>query len=376
MSIVASKTDNAVVIMDEEGNFEWVNEGFTRIYNLTFDEFVTKRGKNILEVSSNPDIKKTLTKCINEKKTVSYKFSYQKESKEEVWVQTTITPILNDKGDISKLIAIDSDITDIKKAEKEILRQRDEITDSFIYSTHIQNALLPSCEYIKQILPNTFIFYKPKEIIGGDFYWVYKQKDKIIIAVADCTGHGVPGALMSMIGITFLNEIIINKQITDPADILDRLRIRVIKALHQSEDDESSKDGMDISLCVINTQLKVLEYAGANNPLLITKKNEFTELSPDKMPISIHRMNGKQFSKKEIKIQSGNLIYLFSDGFADQFGGPDNKKFQKSNFKQLLLDVSALPINEQLKKISQTFDNWCGSQEQIDDVTVMCIKVD
>ncbi|NOZ47144.1 MAG: SpoIIE family protein phosphatase [Chlorobi bacterium] len=376
LSIAASKTDNAIVIMDAEGNFEWINEGFTRIYNLTLEEFITKRGKNILEVSSNPDIKKIIAKCLTEKITVNYEFSYKKESNEDVWVQTTITPILDKKGNISKLIAIDSDITDIKNAEKEIIRQRDEITDSIIYSKHIQNAILPTIEYTKKLLPDSFIFYKPKEIIGGDFYWVSKQGEKIIIAVADCTGHGIPGALMSMIGITFLNEIVNNKRITDPAEIINRLRVRIINALHQSEEEEGSKDGMDIALCVINKKTNILEYAGANNPLFIIKNNELIELLPDKMPVSIHRMNGRQFTKKEIKIQSGNLIYLFSDGFADQFGGQDNKKFRKSNFKQLLIDISISPINEQLKIISQSFEKWCGINEQVDDVIVMGFMID
>ncbi len=381
LSIVASETDNGVMIMDAWGNLEWINQGFTKMFGYTFDEIISEKGRNLVETSSNINIHDIILSIRETKKPVIYISENTTKSGEKKWVQSTITPILDNNNEVVKLVAIDSNISKLKKAEKEITRQRDEIsmqkkeiTDSIIYSRHIQNAILPTNEYIREIIPNSFILYKPKEIIGGDFYWVSEQEGKIIIAVADCTGHGVPGALMSMIGVTFLNEIVNNKKITRPAEILNRLRKRVIEALHQSEEDESSHDGMDIALCVIDTKTNKLSFAGANNPIIIVENNEYTEIKPDKMPISIHHMKDKVFVQKEMKITSGHTIFLFSDGFADQFN-MEGKKFLKRKFKELLKNISSLPFDKQKEKLKNTFVEWQGETEQVDDVTVMGFKL-
>ncbi len=382
LSIVASETDNSIVITDAQGYFEWINEGFTKMFGYTFDELISEKGNNIIDSSSNPKIKEIIQSIQETKKPSIYVSENTAKSGNKIWVQTTLTPILDKNDKIVKLVAIDSNISKMKKAEMEITRQRDEIsmqkkeiTDSIIYSKHIQTAILPSPEFFAGIIPEAFIFYKPKEIIGGDFYWTTEQDNKIIVAVADCTGHGVPGALMSMIGITFLNEIIINKRITNPAQILTRLRNRVISALHQTESENSAQDGMDIALCVIDTHKNTLQYAGANNPIIICKNGKFTELKPDKIPIRYYYMSDKDFSVKETKITKEETIYLFSDGFADQFGGTKNKKFLKSNFKQLLAEISVLHISKQAQKLDQVFNDWKSRQEQVDDVTVLGFKI-
>ena len=215
LSIIARETNNAIMILDSNYDIMWINQGFTRMFGFTTEQLNNERGKNLLEISGNTDIYQNLKKVLFNKKTIIYDSQNTKRDGAKIWTQTTVTPIIDEYNNVTQLIAIDSDISQLKKAEKEITHQRDEIawqkkeiTDSIIYSKRIQNAILTSKENISQIIPDSFIIYIPKEIIGGDFYWMRKQGNEIIIAVADCTGHGVPGALMSMLGITLLNDIV------------------------------------------------------------------------------------------------------------------------------------------------------------------------
>ncbi|MFC2086502.1 two-component regulator propeller domain-containing protein, partial [Bacteroidota bacterium] len=263
----------------------------------------------------------------------------------------------------------------VNQRTREISKQKKEITDSIVYSKHIQNAILPDKKTISQIIPNSFIFYLPREIIGGDFYWLIQKGSKIFIAVADCTGHGVPGALMSMLGITFLGEIVLTHKRTDPAKILNLLREKIISSLHQTQDEESSRDGMDISICVIDTKKSKLLYAGANQPITICNNGNLKEYMPDKMPIRQHHMKDKSFATREIELLENDIIYMYSDGYADQFGGEDGRKLLKSNFRKILANASKIRIEEQLQYIAKTFDDWKKDQDQIDDVLVLGFKL-
>jgi serine phosphatase RsbU (regulator of sigma subunit) len=263
---------------------------------------------------------------------------------------------------------------ELKAAYDEIHEKNTEITDSINYASRIQAALLPREEILKKFLPEHFILFLPRDIVSGDYYWASQVENKVIFTAADCTGHGVPGAFMSMLGISFLNEIVDERNITDPGKILDDLRKNVMKALKQSGKEEEQKDGMDMAVCAYDTANKVLEYAGAYNPLYLVRNSELGEYKADRMPISYFGDRVDAFQTQTIKISPGDQIYIFSDGYADQFGGPEGKKFKYKTLKQLLLDIRQEPMEKQVKILKERFDEWKGEFEQIDDVVLMGVR--
>ncbi len=317
----------------------------------------------------------------------------------------------------AKNIALEQANEEISTQRDEIEAQRDivleqkqyieniheEVTSSIRYAKRIQGALMTAKIQLNEVLGEYFIVFKPRDIVSGDFFWATKVKKWLIFCVADCTGHGVPGAFMSMLGISFLNEIVRKEEVTNAAEVLNHLRESVITSLNQKNNISHNNseinvvDGMDISLCVLNTETLKLQFAGANNPLYIVKKLkaesckvetqsfennklsnlknfELYELKGDKMPIAVY-LHMEPFKLQETQLQKGDLIYLFSDGFADQFGGKNNKKFKYNALKELLINNSQLPINKQKEIIETTFNDWKGKNKQIDDVTIMGVKI-
>ena len=266
----------------------------------------------------------------------------------------------------------------LELAEKNrlITEQTKEITDSIQYASRIQNAILPPEEYINNLISDQFILYRPRDIVSGDYYWMTEKNGKIITMVADCTGHGVPGAFMSMLGVAFLNEIVSKHDFDISADlILNELRAQIIESLHQTGREGENQDGMDVSLYILDMKEMMLEYAGANNPLLIFRDDELIELKPDKMPIGIHTRAKNPFNRQQIKIKEGDMLYSFSDGYPDQFGGPQDKKFMIKNFKKLLAEVHRKDLSEQKRILEKTLDNWMADTNQIDDILVMGVRI-
>ncbi|HAF29097.1 MAG TPA: hypothetical protein DCG75_08625 [Bacteroidales bacterium] len=262
------------------------------------------------------------------------------------------------------------------KIQHDIVRkQNKKIEDSILYAKRIQSAVLPPNRFIQHLLSEHFIFYKPRDIVSGDFYWTKQVDDKIYIAAADCTGHGVPGALMSMLGITFLNEIITKNPNIHANEILNELRIHIISSLRQTGSSGESRDGLDIALCVIDHERKILEYAGANNPLYLIRNCELIETKADRMPIGIHRRAKESFQNNVIELTKDDLVYIFSDGFVDQFGGEDGRKFLSANFKKLLVDNCSKTLVEQKRIIEKTFDDWKGERKQLDDILIIGFKI-
>lgn len=254
----------------------------------------------------------------------------------------------------------------------QIAYQKKHITDSIVYAKRIQTALLPSLELFSDELEH-FVLYKPLDIVSGDFYWVNRQGNLQTIISADCTGHGVPGAFMSMLGVTMLNEIILAKDIVMPDQILNNLRREIIGALKQSEADDKVKDGMDMAVCVIDFSTSRLYYAGANCPLYLIRGKELTHYRPDKMPVAIHYRMG-DFTLHTIELMKGDCFYIFSDGYADQFGGPDQKKFMSARMKEELVRVSEMPMIQQGERLNDLFVKWQGDNPQVDDVTIIGIR--
>jgi serine phosphatase RsbU (regulator of sigma subunit) len=262
---------------------------------------------------------------------------------------------------------------DLAAAQRDqIAYQKKHITDSIMYAKRIQTALIPSLELFSDKLDH-FVIYKPLAIVSGDFYWVTAKDNIQVIISADCTGHGVPGAFMSMLGVTMLNEIVNEKHIIMPDQIIENLRQGVIKSLKQVLDEDTVKDGMDISVCTVDFAQNILWWAGANNPLYLVRGGELTHYRPDKMPVAIHyRM--LPFTLNTIELQKGDTFYIFSDGFSDQFGGPNEKKFMSAKLKETLVQITDRPMLEQGKILERIFEEWRGDNPQVDDVTLIGVR--
>lgn len=293
----------------------------------------------------------------------------------------------------------------VKERTAEILLQKDEIhlqkliveekhreiSDSINYAKRIQSALLTSQEYWDSISPENFVIWRPKDVVSGDFHWAYQvnigskhlmtSQEVAVWCAADCTGHGVPGAMMSMLGMSFLNEIVIENVNLKPADILNKLRKKITSALeHGGTGNIEQKDGMDMALCVWHKKNNLLHYAGANNPVWImrpikdTRSHEIIELKANRMPVGYHT-EAKDFTETSFQLLQGDAIYCFTDGFVDQFGGPDGKKYKSKKFKELLLSLQHLNMKEQALMINKEFNDWRGNNEQIDDLCLVGIKI-
>jgi len=255
----------------------------------------------------------------------------------------------------------------------QIGQQQKAIMDSITYAQTIQDSLLPSEQLLKKLLPEHFILYKPRDIVSGDYYWVSDHPDHFYVAAADCTGHGVPGAFMSMLGMALMNEIVNKNHQIDPDSLLNQLRDQIIETLHQQGDPGTAKDGMDMVVCKIDRKDHTLHFAGANNPLYLVRNGELTEYRTDKMPVSIHLVM-TPFKGHKIILEPGDAVYLFSDGFADQFGGPDGKKFKYRALKELLASNFQKEMSQQGQILDKAFEGWKGDLEQIDDVVVIGLK--
>ncbi|MCK4747606.1 MAG: SpoIIE family protein phosphatase [Bacteroidales bacterium] len=280
------------------------------------------------------------------------------------------------------------------ETQRDVLsEQKNAITDSINYAQRIQSAVLPHKEYMDEVMPEYFVLFKPRDIVSGDFYWIKEVKNYLIVVAADCTGHGVPGAFMSMLGITLLNEQIGKSRFDRPGEILNRLRKKVKDTLAQEGNYREQKDGMDIALVIFNKDTLELQFAGAFNPLYLVRKakkleaGEFLELpiiendnyqliefKGDRQPISIY-FEETDFATKEIQLRTGDAFYLFSDGFVDQVGGPQRKKFLSKRFKKSLLEIQSMSMKEQHQYLNHTLEEWSKGYEQIDDILVMGIRV-
>jgi serine phosphatase RsbU (regulator of sigma subunit) len=247
-----------------------------------------------------------------------------------------------------------------------------EILDSITYAKRLQDAILPPLSIIKQYLPESFLLYKPKDIVAGDFYWMERAGDTILIAAADSTGHGVPGALVSVVCSNALNRTVKEFRITEPGKILDKVRELVLETFEKSEN--NVQDGMDISLCCINTKTKEMQWSGAYNSLWYIQKGEIHEVPADKQPIGKND-KPQPFNTHNLNLQKGDILYLFTDGYADQFGGPKGKKFKYKQMESLLLANAGKPMEEQKNILESTLNDWKGDLEQVDDILIIGIRV-
>ena len=402
LSIVAGKTQNAIVIMDRNGYFEWVNAGFTRFFGYTLQLLRNERDENIVNVSGNKSIRNILFKCVSNKQTIVFENESRTRSGQTIATQTTLTPILNEKGDVTQLVAIYSDINKLKEQEAAIRSQNEElmqqkntlemqknqieeqtksIKKGIDYAQTIQQTILPPNELIQQYF-DCFVLFRPKDIVSGDFYWFSTakdgDKDYQFIGDFDCTGHGVPGAFMSLIGNRVLNEVINVRNTYSPRDIMDALNLGIIKALKQEQ--STNNDGMDTCLCRVEQiddhDYKVV-FCGAKRPLYYLPANaeEVQQLKGDRKSIGgTQKKRGNiQFTDQEVILHSGDTMFLCSDGIADQCDH-ERKKFGSDRFVNMMIQYRNEPMEQQGELFSKQLDEFRGNEEQRDDISVIGIK--
>jgi len=274
----------------------------------------------------------------------------------------------------------------LEQSKHEVEEKNKEIVDSINYAKRIQDALIPPADVLKKMLPNSFVIFKPKDIVSGDFYWAStttttpKSKDEkpaemVLFSAADCTGHGVPGAFMSVIGLKLFNQSVKQPEVNSPAQALDFLNTEVFTTVNLHSDGENViRDGMDVAFCAIDKATLKLYFAGANNPVYIVRSKELYEIKGDKKPIGSYQSE-EHFTDNEYQLEKGDMVYVFSDGYPDQFGGPKGKKLKYSVFKKLLVENSHLPVQEQQNNLEAYFEEWKGDLEQLDDVCVIGVRI-
>tara|TARA_B100000809_G_scaffold266274_1_gene328182 strand:- start:4227 stop:6014 length:1788 start_codon:yes stop_codon:yes gene_type:complete len=263
---------------------------------------------------------------------------------------------------------------EVELQNEKISELYEEVTDSIKYAKGLQEAILPPSEFVKKLMPDSFILYKPKDIVSGDFYWVEEKNDKVYFAAVDCTGHGVPGAFMSIVGYNALNEALRTND--DPGSILDGLNRGISKTLHNNAMGSTTKDGMDLALCCYDKKTRVLQYAGAYNPLYLIRNGEVNQLKADKFAIGGYFEDpSKKYTNHTIQLEEDDYVYIFSDGYADQFGGVKGKKFMYKRFRDHLLGLKGKEMNDQKNYLDTTLEDWKGPLEQIDDILVIGIHI-
>lgn len=400
ISQVTNLSNNRISIFKPNGEIDWFNAAFSKLINMSLEEYKMGQPINIVEVSSNPEsLKAALETCKSEKDVASYESEEtQADSDESIWMQTTLTPILDAQEKVSLIIAVDTDITQLKRYEKnielqkaeaevqrnlallqkeEIEAKQNEIFGSIRYAKRIQTAMMPKVKQIQRDFSDSFVLFMPKDIVSGDFYWYHRIDNKYFIAAVDCTGHGVPGAFLSIIGSSLLNSIVIHNGVQHPADILKHLNRKIKISLKSDTMHDQNNDGMDIAIAVIDKEAHTIEYSGALRPMYLYSNNEFIELKGDKIPITSN-ISGtsvtNNYTNHEHPFNAGDQFYIFSDGIIDQFGGGDGKKYLTKRFKDLLDNIKSLPMKEQKELIKKEHDEWRGRYDQVDDILVIGVR--
>jgi len=375
MQALSENSPDLITRIEEAGRISYINPVIKSYSGIQPDQFINK---NVHEIQLDESITNQWLNLIDEVKELNGKKTFEMDFPSDLGkrvMQVNAIPEYDDQEKLESVLVVSHDITERKLIELEIQAKNKNISDSINYSKRIQNAILPDTRLINKKLPDSFILYKPKDIVSGDFPWFTHVGDDIFIAAVDCTGHGVPGAMLSLIGYFLLNDIVKSRKISDPGLILDLLDEGVTKTLRQDEDESATKDGMDIALCKINTEKKELEFAGAHRPLYFMNSGELEEVKGNKFAIGggIYK-NQTSFTTTKIKVKSGDSVFFSSDGFPDQFGGPDIKKFGPRRMRELIVEHHKKPIEKVHNILDKVWEDWKGGQKQIDDVLLIGIE--
>lgn len=400
ISQVTNLSNNMIAIFKPNGEIDWFNAAYGNAFNMELNDYKISEPKNVIEISNNKNLKLVLASCLREKEVISYETEIADKTGNTRWLQTTLTPIMDENEEVKSIISVDTDITQLKlyetaveqqKAEAEKQRnialtqkealelKQSELYGSIRYAKRIQTSMMPKVKQIQRDFKDSFVLFLPKDIVSGDFYWYHRIENKYFIAAVDCTGHGVPGAFLSIIGSYLLNSIVIHNGIHHPAEILKHLNRKIKISLKSSDISEQSNDGMDIAIAVIDKNEHTIEYAGALRPMYLYSNNEFIELKGDKNPISSNisgtTYTNSNYTNYEYSFNLGDQFYIFSDGIIDQFGGDEGKKYLTKRFKNLIENIKTRPMKEQKDLIKKSLDDWKNNKyEQIDDILVIGIR--
>jgi len=375
MQALSENSPDLITRFTQEGEVFYINP---MIENYTGHKPSDLLNKKINEVDVEEAIKKEWIEILRqveaENEKVAKEMDFPSILGDRV-MQVNAIPEFDEENILESVLVVSHDITERKQIELEIQSKNRKITESINYAKRIQGAILPNNSVIRQILPDSFILYKARDVVSGDFPWFINVGDIIYFAAVDCTGHGVPGALISLIGYFLLNDIVKGRKISDPGEILDHLDKSVTKTLRQDSDDSKTKDGMDIALCKIDLNKKQVSYAGAHRPLYFMNGTELEEIKGNKFPIGggIYK-NQTKFTSTTIEVKKGDSIFFCSDGFPDQFGGPDNRKYGPKRLRDIIVEKHKNSMTEIYKKIDEDWTNWKGDQKQTDDVLLIGVR--
>lgn len=362
--------DQPVILFDKYGEIEFVNK--TAKINFGLDEpglidVVLKENKKKISVI------RRAYQMINTNemaKSFAFETNIKNYGNKEYIIRWKV---LKTNGD--KLIAFGQDITDLVRLQKSLEERQREIIESIEYAKELQTAILPDNDLFEKYFQEYFIYFKPKDILSGDFYWIHESKESLFVAMVDCTGHGVPGSLMTVLANGILREVIVRRGIEDPVEILRQIDDELVYALSKKRFNKVYKDGMDLALLKLNKTSPKLDFAGAGRPIVkVDIEGNLYEFKSSRLSLGYYYGIEKNFNSQTVDIEKGDTIYLFSDGYCDQFGGQSDKKFTKAKFKELLKSMAGMPLDEQQKYLDYVFNNWKQSTFQTDDVLVIGLK--
>lgn len=377
---ILDKLNTLIVVLNKSGSIEYVSKSAQQLLGYNPQDLLGNAWWEVIRFSKpeGEEVKHKILKTFDNQSITSQAFEHKlKTSAGGIkWIRWNVS-YLNEE----QLIGIGYDITDNKNNEKrliesnkQLLEQNKDITDSIYYAQRIQQSILQTQEQLSHYFNESFLLYKPKDIVSGDYYWFYEDELYKYVAAIDCTGHGVPGAMMSMVANSMFKEVFMNRKISNPSDILQALDEELEKSINKNQD-ATFNDGMDVSLTRINKVTNELAFAGAFRSILISRKGEITELKGSRYPIGFYSGVTKSYETHVFQLEKNDSVYLFTDGFIDQFGGEKNKKLNKSNFKELLSTIHEMDMNEQEAFLEYSFNNWKQDNDQTDDVLVIGIKI-
>ena len=377
---ILDKLNTLTVVLNNDGSIYYVSKIAQQLLGFNPDDLISYNWWEVARFTKpeGEEVKHKILRAFKNNNISNQNFEHTIKTKNggTKYIRWDISFLNEDQ-----LIAVGSDITDNKLKEKrllesnkQLLEQNKSITDSIYYAQRIQESILQTPKQLNHFFENSFLLYKPKDIVSGDYYWFYETDDYKFIAAVDCTGHGVPGAMMSMLANSLFKEVFINKKIMQPNDILKALDIALDEAINKQEG-ASFNDGMDVALIRIDKVTNHLVFAGAFRSIIIERNMEIIELKGNRYPIGFFSGIEKKFENIEFQLQNNDSDYLFTDGYIDQFGGSKNKKLNKSNFKDLLKTVVEMDMEEKEAFLEYSLNNWKQDNEQTDDVLVIGIKI-
>jgi PAS domain S-box-containing protein len=370
-----SENSTDLITRLESGSISYINPVIESYTGNPVAAFINKKADDTqLDATVLANWLRIIEEVNNSRDKISTEMDFPSQLGKRV-MQVSAIPEFDEHENLESVLVVSHDITDRKQIELDVQNKNKKINDSINYAKRIQTAILPDSRAIRKALPESFILYKPRDVVSGDFPWFVKLNDDIFIAAVDCTGHGVPGALLSLIGYFLLNDIVRSRHVTDPGKILDLLDEGVTQTLRQDQGDAATKDGMDIALCRINTKTNVVEYAGAHRPLYVVNNGVLEEVKGNKFPVGggVFK-NQTNFTTTYIKMEKGGSIYFSSDGFPDQFGGPEGRKLGSKRMRELVEEIHPKPAQEAAHAFDHAWEAWRSSHKQTDDVLLIGIK--